>query len=539
MKKMDMGYVYTLIAILLYILVLALLKIKGYFTEERFSLWGPLLIWRTQKGKAVIERLSKKRRFWKGYGTFAVGLVFVTMFFMMWLLVWSATLVPSIPRESAPAPQLLIGIPGINPIIPVWYGIMALAVAMVVHEFSHGILTRVADLKLKSLGIIACVVPIGAFVEPDEEEIKATESKKRMRVFAVGPSSNIIFALICAVLFSWVFVASVSPVHDGVLVSGALKDSPGYNAGLNQWWMEITEVNGTPIEDSEDFEDVPAPAPLQNTTVTYFYKSELTTVEVISGVVILHISEGYPADEAGLEVGMILAEINGTEIRNDRDFKDTMARTRAGQTVNISVFEYNDTQESYTPYNTSATLEDKYDYYEEHYPASWNKESYRGAGFLGVSESYLGLRVGGNPGNFMNTLSRPLASADSSEEALFNMAIYTLLPFQRLSPFSSPMTDLYEVEGPLAVLPADLFWILANIFYWLFWLNLMVGLTNALPAVPLDGGHIFKDGLDTFIAKIKSTMEQKERERYVRAVSYSLAFFVLFLILWQVIGPRI
>ncbi len=119
------------------------------------------------------------------------------------------------------------------------------------------------------------------------------------------------------------------------------------------------------------------------------------------------------------------------------------------------------------------------------------------------------------------------------------MITYILLPFQRLSPFPEPLTDLYEVTGPLSALPTDAFWILANIFYWLFWLDLMLGMTNALPAVPMDGGHIFKDSLDSIIKRVKKGLDEKQREQYVRTISVSLAFFVLFLFIWQLLGPRI
>ena len=534
---MDMGYIYTLIAIIIYILFLVVLKLKGAFKQERVSLWGPLLMWRTQKGKNLIEKLASAKRFWRGYGSVAIGICFITMILMMFFLIWAATLVPSIPKDRAPSPQLLIGIPGVNPIIPIWYGIIGLVGAVVIHEFSHGILTRVAGLKVKSLGIIACVVPIGAFVEPDEDELKATTKKKRMRIFGVGPATNIIFALICALLFSWVFVASVSPVHEGIFIGGALQDSPAHEAGLSKWWMEIVEINTTQITNQEDFESVPAPKPLQNITVTYFYKGTLTSVNVTSGVVIIHVSENYPADKANIEKGMILGEVNGTEIRNDMDFRETMKLTRPGQTVNITIYEYNETLASYILFNTTATLEDKYEYYEKNYP-SLNKDEFKDIGFLGVSHSYLGLIPGGNPGVLTNRLSHPFSGAKSSDDAIYNLITYIVLPFQRISPFSSPMTDLYEVNGPLSALPTEAFWVLTNILYWLFWLNLMVGLTNALPAVPLDGGHLFKDGLDGIIARVRSGLTEKERERYVRTISYTLAFFVLFLFLWQLIGPR-
>ncbi|UCG68748.1 MAG: site-2 protease family protein [Thermoplasmata archaeon] len=536
---MDMGLVFTLLAIILYVIFLIVLKVIGAFKEEKVSLWGPFLMWRTQKGKNLIEKLASAKRFWRGYGSVAVGICIFTMVLMMLFLIWAATLVPSVPRERAPSPQLLIGIPGVNPIIPIWYGIFGLAVAVVIHEFAHGILTRVGGLKVKSLGVVACVVPIGAFVEPDEDELKATQKEKRMRIFGAGPATNIIFAIICALLFSWVFVGSLSPVHEGVFIGGALEDSPAYEAGLNKWWMEIVEINATPITSSDDFDNVPAPDPLQNTTVTYFYKGNLRSVDVTSGVVIIHVSEDYPADNAGIKEGMILAEINGTEIRNDQDFTEAMKLTKTGQIVNITLFEYNVTTASYTTFNTTATLEDKYEYYEDNYPSYLNEEEFKGRGFLGVSNSYLGLRTGGNPGGLTDTLSHPVSNADSSDEAMFNLMTYILLPFQRISPFTSPMTDLYEVNGPLSVLPTELFWVITNILYWLFWLNLMLGLTNALPAVPLDGGHIFKDSLDSIVAKIRKQLNEKERERYVKTISYSLAFLVLFLFLWQLIGPRI
>lgn len=458
---MDMGIVYTLIAIIIYIIILIVLKLIGAFKEGKVSLWGPILMWRTQKGKNLIEKLASAKRFWRGYGSVAIGICVVTMILMMFFLIWAAMLVPSIPKERAPAPQLLIGIPGVNPIIPIWYGIIALAVAIVVHEFAHGILTRVADLKVKSLGIIACVVPIGAFVEPDEEELKATTKKKRMRIFGVGPASNIIFAIICALIFSWSFMGSVEPAAEGVFINGVVKDSPAHNASLEPG-MIISYVNGTAYNGSE---------------------------------------------------------LEGMDIKNRSDFSDFLGNTSVNDTINITVYFQGD----YRILN--ATLANRYDYQDE------PKEEDKGKGYLGVS--YWNIR------SLSDTLAHPLSSAESMEENLGNTFFYLLLPFYRLSPFPSHLTDAYTITGPWSILPSGVFWFLANVFYWLFWLNLMVGLTNALPAIPLDGGHIFKDGLDGIVGRIKKSLDQKERERIVKTISYSIAFLVLFLFLWQLIGPRI
>ncbi|MEM3059837.1 MAG: site-2 protease family protein, partial [Methanomassiliicoccales archaeon] len=75
--------------------------------------------------------------------------------------------------------------------------------------------------------------------------------------------------------------------------------------------------------------------------------------------------------------------------------------------------------------------------------------------------------------------------------------------------------------------------------YWIFWINLMVGLTNVLPAVPLDGGYLFRDWLDSFVKALKKDSTEKEREKYIATITYALALTVLALILWQLIGPRI
>ncbi len=458
---MDMGLLLTLIVILLYILILVILKVKGAFKEDKLSLWGPFLMWRTQRGKNFIEKMSSAKRFWRIYGNVAIGICFITMILMMFFLIWAATLVPTVPKESAPPPQLLIGIPGVNPIIPIWYGIIALAIAIVVHEFAHGILTRVAKLKIKSLGVIACVVPIGAFVEPDEDELKATAKMKRMRIFGVGPASNIIFAIICALIFSWAFMGSIEPSAEGVFINGIVKDSPAHNASLEPG-MIISYVNGTSYNGTE---------------------------------------------------------LEGIEIKSRNDLSDFLDNTHVNDTINITVY----FKGKYRILN--ATLANRYDYQTD------PKDEDRGVGYLGISYW--------NIGSFSNTLTHPLSSTDTLGGKLSNVFFYILLPFYRLSPFPSHLTDAYTITGPLSFLPEGIFWFLANLFYWLFWLDLMLGLTNALPAVPLDGGHIFKDGLDSIVARIKKHLNEKERERYVKAVSYSLALAVLFLFLWQLIGPRI
>src|SRR5206468_896031 len=112
-------------------------------------------------------------------------------------------------------------------------------------------------------------------------------------------------------------------------------------------------------------------------------------------------------------------------------------------------------------------------------------------------------------------------------------------PFTGYVPLQSPSTEFYRLTGPWAAVPAPAFYLIANTLYWLFWLNLMLGATNALPAVPLDGGFVFKDGVEAILARLRKGQPAEKRDRTVRAVSYAFALLILALIVWQFVGPRL
>ena len=102
---------------------------------------------------------------------------------------------------KAPAPQTALGIPGINPIIPLGYGLLALIVGIVLHELLHGVVARSQNIGVKSLGILWLVVPVGAFVEQDDEQMMKAPRRHRDRVAAAGVLAN--FALTTLFFFSF------------------------------------------------------------------------------------------------------------------------------------------------------------------------------------------------------------------------------------------------------------------------------------------------------------------------------------------------
>ena len=456
-------YLTILIIFLGYFTIIYGLWKFGIFKKYNISLFGPIIMWRTKRGRKFIDRLSHRRTLWRWYGNLGIALCTFSMIIMFFLLFLGAIVAISIRTDPIPPQQILV-LPGLNPIIPLWYGIFALAVAIIVHEFSHGILARRVKIKLKSLGVLLFIVPIGAFVEPDEKQMEKINRRDRARIFSAGLTTNIILALICAAIFSWGFMASLQPVKDGILV--------------------------------------------------------------------LNVTEGAPAEEAGIESGMILTEVeyidqNGTmvehvDIKTKTDFVKFMDVRSSNDMINITAY-----FEHRTIQFNNITLADQYNY--------TNRAEDRGKGFLGIGSRGVG--------EFKESLAHPVMSAgDDVDERRLNIMQYFFLPMDlksNLLPFHSPVTEAYEVTGPLAGLPNSVFWVLSNTFYYLFWINILLGIFNAIPAIPLDGGYVFKDGMNAVLSRLLPKMDSKKREMYINSLSVSLAFLILILIMMTFIGPYI
>jgi membrane-associated protease RseP (regulator of RpoE activity) len=530
-------YVIVLLVIIAYFAVIYFLNKRGILAKHHLTQGMIFLMWRTEGGKKVIEKLSKFKRFWLVYAAVCKWICIAVAMFMMGLLIWEATLVSSIPASSAPGLEMILGIPGINPIIPIGYGIIALIIAVIVHEFAHGILTRVGKMDIKSLGIIFLVIPLGAFVEPDEEAISKADRKRRTSIYAVGPGTNIILALICAFLFSSVMLSSITPVHEGPVVV-TVADNSIASMNSYQFGTQVISVNGGTVSDIYSWQNASAPNAGAMVNLSYYYKGTQYNVSMPSGVEVTGVTKGYPAYNAGIQSGMLIYSFNDTLIKNENDLRVALHNTHGGQTVNITVMSYHSDTKAYENVSsiTNVTLLSRADYLRS--SGSSVPSGFVDYGFMGINSAYLGAGVV-NVEVLSQRLASPYANMQSPGDFVTDTLRYISLPFIGLSPVQSPVTELFQTNGLMALFGADAFWITANIIYWVFWINLMVGMTNVLPAVPLDGGFLFKDALDGFVQKVRKNATEEQRAKYVTLITYSLALFVLFLIVWQLIGPRL
>jgi len=176
------------------------------------------------------------------------------------------------------------------------------------------------------------------------------------------------------------------------------------------------------------------------------------------------------------------------------------------------------------------TLGDKYEYI--------NINAYKGKGYLGVSTAFAGISGVGSK-ELIGTLSHPASSGGSLREKFGNV-IYVIfrLPLDtKLMPLHDPLTDIFEVNGAFSIMPEPLFWFLANCCFYIFWINILLGLFNALPMVPLDGGFVFRDTLVIIFGWFRKGASEETLVKWAKKVSTGASLFVLSLILIAVLAP--
>lgn len=170
-------------------------------------------------------------------GTLGIYVGVLGMLFMLGLIffgLYQLFFDPSAPPMFAPVfPG--ISIPGSPFKLPLFEGLIALLVVVVIHEFSHGVVSKAYKIPIKSSGFVMFGPLPGAFVEPDEKKLKKSKPKEQLSIYAAGPFSNILLAAFVFILMFFITLLSFSLYEpSGVVVDGFIPDS-GYEArGVDQ-----------------------------------------------------------------------------------------------------------------------------------------------------------------------------------------------------------------------------------------------------------------------------------------------------------------
>jgi membrane-associated protease RseP (regulator of RpoE activity) len=220
---------------------------------KRFEFSYGIILLRTRRFQSLMDRLGSSR-ISRPIGWFLLYVMPVAAAIGFYLFISELGVLLS-PRGAAVAsyvrtlgPLANLGLPGINPYLPIVDGWIALVVAMIIHEGAHGVVARSLGLPVKAAGLLFFLfVPIGAFVDVDENAMKETRSSYSGRVLAAGAGINLVAGLLCLL----VLVASVGafqPAASGAGIVGVGSGTPAGTAGIMPGDI-ITQFNGKNVTD--------------------------------------------------------------------------------------------------------------------------------------------------------------------------------------------------------------------------------------------------------------------------------------------------
>ena len=246
------GIYYYLIAFL--IIWILSLTLKDKLSNHGFEIDFPIIMWRTERLRGLIKKISDlSPRFWKWYMNFGIVISYIAMVVITWTLVSSLESVFETPSVSIVIPG--VEIPGSPIYVPFLSGFIALATVLVVHEFSHGVQAIGEKIPIKSIGLLLVAILPGAYVEPDEDELKKAGKISQLRVYGAGSMANMTLALIAILI---VFGASYAVPHyfaeDGIQIGRIVGDSP--SEGILKEGMVIESIDNHEVTDSESYLDV-------------------------------------------------------------------------------------------------------------------------------------------------------------------------------------------------------------------------------------------------------------------------------------------
>ena len=398
---------------------------------------GAILMIRTTRGLKTLEKLSKPRKFWRIYGELSLWVCRISMVFVLILLLLSIVLAILFP-PTAPPPSFseMVAVPGLNPVIPLGWGILAFVVSLVIHEFGHGLQARAHGMRVKSFGLLLLgPLPLGAFAEPEYDELTRAPNRERQRIFAAGPATNIFTAIVCFLLLGAV-ATQFSSAIGGVHPQGIVEDSGAEKGGLQAW--------------------------------------------------------------------DIITQINGTNISNQEDFTKIMDNYGAGESVELTVIPYNGTSNETI---ITVLLTDKHEYYTD---GGWDNDT---LDYLGIipGDGFLGVSGISDNTNGIDRMAGPLST--NSDVGIGGRLI--LLPIHTLTILVTPFDykgnsihpaeeEMLDAEGGIVgeIFGKTVLLFLFNLFFWLIWVNILLGFTNLIPMIPFDGGHMFRDIVHDSASKI-------------------------------------
>ncbi len=497
-----------LLGLAFWLIILSKLQRNGYLDKlNATKALGFILMLRTQKGIRLLDKISKPRKFWRIYGEISLWVCRFSMVFIILILLLSIVLfLIQGPKEPMPV-TTMIAVPGLNPVIPLGWGIFAFIISLVIHEFGHGVQARAHGMRIRSFGLLLLgPLPLGAFAEPEYNELTRAPRKERQRMFAAGPSTNIFMALICFFILV-LTINQFTAIHQGMHAQGIVQheESGADDAGLQAYDI-ITKIDNNPIPDKESFDEI----------MDNYNAGDQAVLTVI------------PSNQSN---HVILMNVTFGDAYEYRYYN---WNSSAGKDLNNDGQISKDDFEMYLDANRV--------YFEQINQIIEPEDA-----FLGVS-GFVSSTYG------VDKLAGPFAP-DSSGTALgktismpFHALSLLFTPFDNKGSAINPLEEnMLSVEetGLSGLLGTSNMILIVELCFWLIWVNILLGLTNLIPIIPFDGGHMFRDMIHSIIEKINRTRSSfgfkkwhpLNVENFVKKISGWSSFSLFFVLMLMFVLP--